>query len=103
MNFADISNEHLKLAQESDPYAIFRDEMLSAVHGCMHKAVDELTEEERFAIAFAAGVKLTTRWDEETNKLVYTTEPCGIAKINGQFRVVVGRPGTTPKMIVKSR
>lgn len=52
----------------------------------MGKEVDELTEDEKFAIGFCAGVHLHLTTDE-SGKPTWRTEDMGITKIDGKFRV----------------
>ena len=59
----------------------------------MPKEPSELTEDERFAIAYFAGVPVYWRLGEG-DKMKASTAPCAIVKVNGKF--IVGHKDETP-------
>lgn len=60
------------------------------VESAAHKEVADLSEEEKFCIAFLAGVPLAkNNYDTEglSTIMKMTTVPCAITKIDGKFHV----------------
>ncbi len=53
------------------------------------KETHELSNDEKFAVGFYAGVKIVSMMDEVTGKMNFKTEPFGIVKIDGKFHVAV--------------
>ena len=52
---------------------------LAAAEGAMGKAVEDLTEDERFSVAWMAGVRIETGLDGIVDgRMAMTTEPCCI-------------------------
>lgn len=62
------------------------DDMGAMAGAAMHKEPDELTAEERLAIAFMAGCEVETAW-EGPKAVVRTRYPVGLQKLDGQWRV----------------
>lgn len=57
--------------------------------GAKDKEVEELTEQEKFAIAFLAGVRMEWRpSDDAAGPAIFVTEECGIYKADGKFHVM---------------
>jgi hypothetical protein len=75
---------------------ILRDHHMRALHSCQNKEVDDLTEEEKFAIAVAGGAPIKTRVVD--GMLQMTTVPCGIIKKNGTFRVLIRQKDLDPSL-----
>lgn len=73
-----------------DGYSIIRRHCEEMIMACKDKEVSDLTETEKFAIAFIAGVPLAAqKFDVRfpSNRLTFTTVPCAIAKIDGKFHI----------------
>lgn len=72
-------------------------EQLGAIAGaCFHKEVDELTEEEKVALAVMAGCAYRM-WHEGGKLRIDIINPIGFQKIDGRLRVCEGvaRKGDT--------
>ena len=95
--FLDFTLADLPPLDLPDPASIFRESMLVALKGCIDKEVEDLTELERFAIAYAAGVPLASAMGED-GKLKFTTARCGIYKYQGKFHVAIEAPDKTPRV-----
>ena len=52
---------------------------------CQHMGCEQLTEEQKFAIAYFAGVPLKSRYAE--GKIFLVTEPCSIIIVDGKWQV----------------
>lgn len=65
----------------------FTTKLVEEFYATAEKAIakDILTDEERFAIAFAAGVPVTTQYQDGTFSM--TTEPCAIVNVNRQWQI----------------
>lgn len=65
--------------------------LTSMAHACRDKEVADLTEDEKCALAWCAGVEMVTSEPEYTEDSVkfrwITKNPIGIVKIDGAFRV----------------
>lgn len=90
--FSDLPSDALigSLPPPMDGYSIIRRHCEEVVMACKEKEVADLTETEKFAIAFLAGVPLAAQNMDArcpTNRLTFTTIPCAIAKIDGKFHV----------------
>ena len=71
--------------------ADFRSKQVSLARGAKDKEVGELTEPEKFAIAYLAGVRMELRPRETLDHRTLTrfvTEACGIYKVEGKFHVM---------------
>lgn len=67
-------------------------QMLHDLHataaGCINKEVHELSEHERFCIAYASGVPMIPQdMREAGNRFKMQTVPCSITKLDGRFVV----------------
>jgi hypothetical protein len=58
------------------------------------KEPDQLTSEERLAMAFMAGCEVEYAWTDNHQSVVRTKYPCGFQKIDGQWRVSEFRGAT---------
>lgn len=63
------------------------EQMIAAVGGAQHKEPEELTELEKVAIAYAAGLAYRTTWTEDGKVRIDIVDPFGIVKIDGKFTV----------------
>ena len=85
-----VTPPDMKLTQIVSPPNLPR-ELWMIASACVEKTVDELTNSEKFAIAYAAGVPLDYRHNafdrSPDGKLTLKTLPCGITKIDGVFHV----------------
>jgi hypothetical protein len=66
-------------------------------------AKDELTEDEKFWLCVAAGVKTECKTVQEGEKTIlkmWTTQLCGVYKLNGEWCVAMreDKPGPTLQM-----
>lgn len=86
MNFTILPEDNQGL-DLSDPMEIFRAGCQKLFDGCKDKEVTDLTEAERFAVAFFAGVNWD--WTGDGQMTSITTERCAITKIDGKFLVAV--------------
>jgi len=78
------------LPEPMNGYSIIRKYCEATVLACKDKEVADLNEEEKFAIAFLAGVPLAPQYftgDDCSCNMTFTTVPCAIAKIDGKFHV----------------
>jgi hypothetical protein len=63
-------------------------EMLTAAaEGAAEKEADDLTNLEKVALAYAAGLAYRTTWTDEGKMRVDIVDPFGIVKIDGKFIV----------------
>ncbi len=90
--FSDLPSDALLAANfpPMDGYSIIRRHCEEVLAACKDKEVADLTETEKFAIAFIAGVPLAARKFDmrlPSNRLTFTTVPCAIVKIDGKFHV----------------
>ena len=63
------------------------DGLLTHTKAAEFKDVDELTEDERLAIAVIAGVETVSALNSRGNMEMRTRWPVGIEKVNGKFNV----------------
>lgn len=63
------------------------DGLISLAKSAEFKDVDELTEDERLAIAMIAGVDTLSAINENGNMEIRTRWAIGIEKVNGKFNV----------------
>ena len=81
----------------SNDIALVLEKMRATAAGAQGKAVEELTEEEKVAVCYVAGVPMKLyRAEEECRVVIGTDGPVGIYRSEGGFRVVVPPP---PKRI----
>lgn len=68
------------------------DKMISLAKGAEHKEAEDLSEEERIAIAAFAGCDMVYEQDRDDPEiiLITTVRPIGIQKVDGTFIVCVG-------------
>jgi len=67
--------------------------MLKLVRDCHEKELDDLTEDEKFALCFFSGCEIDyMHFNESTQSFIPITKyPCGIQKIYGKFVVFESR------------
>jgi len=63
------------------------DIMISDAKSAQFKEVEELTDNERIAIAVFSGAEMLSAFNESGNLELRTRWPIGIQKINGKFEV----------------
>lgn len=68
------------------------EQMVAAVTSATGKEPDELSELEKVALAYCAGLPYRTTWTEEGKLRVDIVNPFGIQKIDGKFTVVHREP-----------
>lgn len=66
--------------------------MVTAAKGAGSKEPDELTELEKVALAYCAGLAYRTKWTDEGKLRVDIVDLFGIQKINGKFIVAHKKP-----------
>ena len=75
----------------SDFKSIFSLQLINLAKGCLHKEAEDLTEDEKCALAWCCGIEMI--WGEPVStptsmKFRMTTKnPIGVVKIDGKFRV----------------
>lgn len=69
-----------------------RDEVIAADYraACEHMDPEQLTEGQKFAIAYLSGVPVSYDYQEGGKVIMTTEKPCGIITMGGKWQVVMG-------------
>ena len=70
-----------------DPCDILRQGMIETVRGCLHKELADLTDLEKLALAFMAGVPCHSSEGSSFDKIRLVSEPFSICKVDGKFHI----------------
>jgi len=62
---------------------------LHIAESCMDKEVEDLTDEERLALLYCAGVPMKIQSDDQFRAMMKPAREVGIQKINGKFLIAV--------------
>lgn len=69
-------------------YTRWRDDLMKTVETTADvERAEDLTEAQKFAIAYTSGARASYESDERGLNGVVTTEPCAICKMDGKWRV----------------
>lgn len=88
MNFADIDAEDLRLVCNPSPEEFLTESLRELVAGALQKPAEEWTANERFAIAFRAGVEVCCHVTD-CGQLKWKTEACSIQRVGDRIVVAV--------------
>ncbi|BDQ36361.1 hypothetical protein SYK_07210 [Pseudodesulfovibrio nedwellii] len=70
-----------------DLYKIVTDRIHRDLETAMDKEAEELSEGEKFALCYAAGVQFHSVVDDDYIFTFKTVNPCAVVKIDGKFQV----------------
>ena len=90
----DANTVHFHSIPDFDVMKIIRESQMRVIEGCKDKEASDLSEDEKFAICYFAGVDVKfseVQSDPGKMKLV-TAKRCGIIKVDGKFRVFEEAP-----------
>lgn len=88
MNFVDFTAAELEGAKAFDASQFMANYLRETALAALPKTVEELSQNERFAIAFYAGVKMQSQMLSD-GRMNWTTEPMSIVKDGDKFIVAV--------------